>query len=548
MRDLTSLLQPQSHNQREPTTRRFTWNITSGLRRPDGVLKEVILVNDKFPGPTLEGRSGDTWEIDVYNNHHEGIAIHWHGLHMRGANHMDGAVGITQCEVPPGEHFVYHFKVGDNQTGTYWYHAHSQTQLASGLYGGLVVHADKRGRPQEDGYDMELLFLVGDWYHRRSSEVLKTFMDATSNGDEPCPDSLLVNGLGHFDCSRSTPSAPVDCDVVQKPTLALNMSHRYLVRLVNTGSLTGFSFTIPDAEVNITSVDGDQAVTADPSNGVGILYPGERVDFILSWQQAFQSNSSSLVVNLDKEQVQFPMNFQSPNLALEYHQEFTIDSTPKMMSRTKAGLGQSLETSAKQNLQKLKVKDLTESLPEPEVKLVIYSAVEILNHLNNIPTGFINRTHWSQQEEPLLSLERSEWDDHQLVPWTAAQPKWVELVINNLDSTGHPFHLHGFDFYVISSWKGQGGWDYFNPFDTSSKPRGGDPNLKNPIRKDTVYVPAFGYVRLRFWADNEGIWLLHCHILWHEASGMAMAIHVLGDEDTAFKGTVMGQESSSLCR
>lgn len=32
--------------------------------------------------------------------------------------------------------------------------------------------------------------------------------------------------------------------------------------------------TIPDAEINITYVDGGQAVAADVQDGVGILYPG----------------------------------------------------------------------------------------------------------------------------------------------------------------------------------------------------------------------------------------------------------------------------------
>jgi hypothetical protein len=46
-------------------------------------------------------------------------------------------------------------------------------------------------------------------------------------------------------------------------------------------------------------------------------------------------------------------------------------------------------------------------------------------------------------------------------------------------------------------------------------------------------------VVIRFLADNEGIWMLHCHILWHQASGMSMAFQVLGDErDGLSKGAV----------
>jgi FtsP/CotA-like multicopper oxidase with cupredoxin domain len=105
---------------------------------------------------------------------------------------------------------------------------------------------------------------------------------------------------------------------------------------------------------------------------------------------------------------------------------------------------------------------------------------------------------------------------------------------------------HGHDFYVVGSHAGNGGWDYYNPFD-SKAPRGGPFNLQNPIRKDTVYVPAWGYMVIRFLADNEGIWALHCHILWHHGSGMAMALQVLGDEHTGLSGSAMGVSAERVC-
>jgi hypothetical protein len=72
---------------------------------------------------------------------------------------------------------------------------------------------------------------------------------------------------------------------------------------------------------------------------------------------------------------------------------------------------------------------------------MIYTAIEILNRLKQIPHGFINHTTWVPQSLPLVSLDREIWDAHQLVPWTGSEPVWVELTINNLDSNGHPFHL-----------------------------------------------------------------------------------------------------------
>lgn len=47
--------------------------------------------------------------------------------------------------------------------------------------------------------------------------------------------------------------------------------------------------------------------------------------------------------------------------------------------------------------------------------------------------------------------------------------------------------------------------------------------------RDTVYIPSRGYAVLRFRAENPGVWLFHCHILWHLATGMAMLVDVQGD-------------------
>ena len=52
---LAYLLHPHEHASRPPTTLVFNWTITSGLRSPDGVEKQVYLVNGKmtFVNPKL---------------------------------------------------------------------------------------------------------------------------------------------------------------------------------------------------------------------------------------------------------------------------------------------------------------------------------------------------------------------------------------------------------------------------------------------------------------------------------------------------------------
>jgi hypothetical protein len=182
--------------------------------------------------------------------------------------------------------------------------------------------------------------------------------------------------------------------------------------------------------------------------------------------------------------------------------------------------------------------------PSADLALVIYTTTLKLSRLSNIPHGFMNKTSFKPQSSPpcpLISLPRSQWDLHQFAPFISSSftsPKWIDLVINNLDDGGHPFHLHGHDFYVLSTYAADlettmsyGSW---NPFDTASPPPGGPVNLVDPVKKDTVFIPRRGYVVIRFLADNPGVWMLHCHLLWHQASGMAMGVHVGTDGEWAF--------------
>lgn len=105
-------LHPEDHVHRQSTTQYLDWHITTDVRRPDGVLKQIYLINgmaylactetynpwmksdvtyrsfylpylDLFPGPTIEARSGDTLVITVTNDLHEDlITFHWHGIHV----------------------------------------------------------------------------------------------------------------------------------------------------------------------------------------------------------------------------------------------------------------------------------------------------------------------------------------------------------------------------------------------------------------------------------------------------------------------------------
>ncbi|OBS29624.1 hypothetical protein FPOA_03562 [Fusarium poae] len=522
-------LHPHEHTSRPPKTIVYSWNITSGIRSPDGVEKRVYLINDEFPGPIIEARSSDRVVVHVHNGlSQEGLSIHWHGLRMKDQNGMDGAVGFTQSPIAPSDNFTYNFTIGDDEYGTFWWHSHSHVQRADGLWGGLVVHFPNESNQSPEDY----LVMITDWFHRNQIEVLSWFADASSRGNEPVPDSLLVNGQGRFDCSMAVLARPIVCSQVAleelKPLFRRTNDRRTRIRVVNAGSIAGFTIRMDSATMRPVRVDGGFDVHSKTTEAVGILYPGERVDIDVEWKDDHPQNRW-LTIYMDDE------NFGYPNEALNPVQHFPIfDHSHKIPS------SRDLEPNETRSLDPQHLKAAAKVVDIPSVvdqTILLYAKTEKLAHMDYEPVGFINHTSWKPQDPPLISQDRSKWDGNQLIPFisiTLGKPTRVDIIINNLDDGAHPFHFHGHSFYVLSTYRDEGrvSWGSYNSYTGQEPPDG--MNLNFPLRKDTVSVPRRGHVVITFVADNPGIWALHCHMLVHMARGMAIGLQV--DYGTSTRG------------
>lgn len=75
----------------------------------------------------------------------------------------------------------------------------------------------------------------------------------------------------------------------------------------------------------------------------------------------------------------------------------------------------------------------------------------------------------------------------------------VRLEIANRSMFPHAIHLHGYHFEVLA--------------------RSGTLNTPGDVR-DTILIGADETLEIAFVADNPGKWMLHCHMLSHQASGM----------------------------
>lgn len=122
------------------TTRRHVLTAqTATVRLPSGREIDAWTYDGQLPGPAITATEGDLIEVTLRNaDIEDGVTLHWHGYDV--ACGEDGAPGVTQHVVTPGEEFVYHFRA--DQVGTYWYHTHQASHhgVRRGLYGTLVVN------------------------------------------------------------------------------------------------------------------------------------------------------------------------------------------------------------------------------------------------------------------------------------------------------------------------------------------------------------------------------------------------------------------------
>ena len=102
------------------------------------------------------------------------------------------------------------------------------------------------------------------------------------------------------------------------------------------------------------------------------------------------------------------------------------------------------------------------------------------------------RMAWTVNGQPV-----PEHDAKPLVSIAQGRTALIELVNDTM--WPHPIHLHGHVFRVVS--------------------RNGGPTAHREWR-DTVLLEARQRAEIAFVADNPGAWMLHCHVLEHQATGM----------------------------
>ena len=144
----------------------YELTIAQGKITIAGTTAEGMTINGSIPGPTLRFKEGDTARIHVHNRMSVTTSIHWHGLLV--PPDMDGVPFISFPPIQPGTTFTYEFPI--RQSGTYWYHSHSNLQEQSGVYGSIVIESQHGNRHA----DSDHVVLLSDWTTEDPHSVLRS--------------------------------------------------------------------------------------------------------------------------------------------------------------------------------------------------------------------------------------------------------------------------------------------------------------------------------------------------------------------------------------
>ncbi|GAP83150.2 putative iron transport multicopper oxidase FET3 [Rosellinia necatrix] len=437
----------------------------------------------------IEASIGDTVVINLTNKlGNETTGMHFHGINQINSNFMDGAVGSSQCPLPPDYTMSYSFTA--NEAGTYWYHSHNMGQYPDGFRGPLVVHNPQD--PYLHDYDEDVVLTVSDWYRSQSPALVSKMLQPNNTGFQPPrPNSVIVNegSDGHI------PISP---------------GKTYRMRLINFSAMTAAFVVFNALQMQIIMVDGTY-IKKEAANQLRIL-AAQRYDVLITVGDSDKQNYPFLVA-LDTN-ADYTAKNASPGVG--YHTNFTGQLANDYDGNLE---GRSVVETFYPHDDSLLVPLDEEPAFGPVAKQWVLN-FDYCHDANGYPRACFNGKTFIDQRVPTLysvvslggnNTEVSAYG--QVGAFAVGYGEVLEIVINNRDAAIHPFHLHGHQFQVIERPRSNAG----NWTGTKLVPA-------TPVRRDTVAVFANSYVVLRIVADNPGVFLLHCHIEWHVEMGLSATL------------------------
>ncbi|MCK3778925.1 multicopper oxidase domain-containing protein [Ensifer sesbaniae] len=430
------------------------------------ITKRVIEVNgraaDVFGLLQPDGTVGLTLDADspfdvaLSNQGGEPTLIHWHGLAPPWD--MDGVPDNPAALLKAKETRHYAFPVGAG--GTHWMHAHTlqeQNLLAAPL---IVRTADDRQRDEQ-----EVVILLHDFSFTPAEELLAKLKGSSAG-----------HGMDHGAMMKNMASNMQGGGMAMPGMAAMDLNDiEYDAYLANDRTLDDPEVVAVEngGRVRLRIINGATATAFTVDTGILtgqlIAVDGQSVQPV-SGNRFPISMGQRLDIRLE-----LPKSAEAqPILALR---EGSDHRTGIILAQSGAKIAK-IASRGKE--------------PGPVVGLDLEERLAAVTPLSARPadsrfeltlTGSMSGYDWRIEGGDGLGVREGER---------------IEIVMRNMSMMSHPMHLHGHHFQVV---------------DIGGKVLGG-------AVRDTVLVPPMGSVKVVFDANNPGRWPLHCHHLYHMASGM----------------------------
>lgn len=445
--------------------------------------------NGQTPGPLIRVPQNATIIVRFHNRIDLPSSVHWHGVRLD--NRYDGAPGVTQAEVRPGDSFEY--KVHFPDAGVYWYHPHVREDIeqAMGLFGNMIV----------DSPDP-------DYYSPANREQALVFDDLLVNADtlipfgKEGPDFALMGRVGSVELVNGE----------SRDTLRAKTGEVVRFYLTNVASSRTFNISFGDAPMKVLASDVSRFEREQRVSSV-VMAPAERYIVEVRFEHPGRYALVNAVQAINHFAGEFDPEVDTVGIV-------TVDSAPATPDfgsdfaalRANAAVSRDIDR-YRPYFTKPADKHFTltvdvSALPLATVQFMdvdtaYYAPVEWVDampDMNWLSTS--KQVHWAIRDD---ATGKENMD----VDWHAAQGSIVKVQIFNdpksFHPMQHPMHLHGQRMLVVA--------------------RDGVPN-RDLVWKDTVIIPVGSTVDLLIDASNPGAWMMHCHIAEHLGSGMMTILHV----------------------
>ncbi|XP_023765371.1 monocopper oxidase-like protein SKU5 [Lactuca sativa] len=262
----------------EDPTVSYKFEYTYITASPLGVPQQVIAINGKFPGPTINSTTNNNVVVNVRNKLDENLLITWAGIQQKRSSWQDGVLG-TNCPIPPKWNWTYNFQVKD-QIGSYFYFPSLNFQRASGGFGGFIINPRSVIPTPFDNPAGDIVVLIGDWYIRNHTDLRKTLDAGKALG---MPDGVLINGKGPYRYNDTLVPDNIDHE-----TINVEPGKTYRIRVSNVGVSTSLNFRIQNHNLLLAETEGSYTVQQNYTSLD--IHVGQSYSFLITMDQNASSD------------------------------------------------------------------------------------------------------------------------------------------------------------------------------------------------------------------------------------------------------------------